>query len=96
MTDFSHINGAIVPERCDCRPGDLVGMKYRVDKVLGQGSFGVVYQVRDMDDKVWALKLLRLWDVPSTIRQPLISRFEMEYKTSCIRSRNLVHSVDSG
>lgn len=96
MMDSSFISGTVVPERCDCRPGDMVGMNYRVEKVLGQGSFGVVYQVKDRDDKVWALKLLRLWDVPSTIRQPLISRFEMEYKTSCIKSRNLVHSVDSG
>ena len=96
MMDFSHINDTIVPERCDCQPGDLIGVSYRVDKILGQGSFGVVYKVRDRNDEVWALKLLRLWDVPSTIRQPLISRFEMEYKTSCIKSRNLVHSVDSG
>jgi serine/threonine protein kinase len=96
MISSSSIGGAIVPERCDCRPGDLVGAKYYVEKELGQGSFGVVYKVKDIGGNVWALKLLRLWDVPSTIRQPLVSRFEMEYKTSCIRSRNLVHSVDSG
>lgn len=92
----SYISGSIIPERCDCRPGDVVGSKYYVEKELGQGSFGVVYKVKDASGKVWALKLLRLWDVPSTIRQPLVSRFEMEYRTSCIRSRNLVHSVDSG
>lgn len=91
-----HTGGAVIPERCDCRPGDLVGMKYIVEKVLGEGSFGVVYKVKDYGGNVWALKLLRLWDVPSTIRRPLMSRFEMEYKTSCIRSRNLVHSVDAG
>lgn len=92
----SYTNGVVIPERCDCRPGDLVGSKYHVEKDLGQGSFGVVYKVTDNEGGVWAMKLLRLWDVPSTIRQPLISRFEMEYKTSCIKSRNLVHSVDSG
>lgn len=88
--------GAVIPERCDCQPGDLVGGSYVVEKVLGEGSFGVVYKVKDHKGRVWALKLLRLWDVPSTIRQPLISRFDMEYKTSCIKSRNLVHSVDAG
>lgn len=93
---ISYTNGVVIPERCDCRPGDLVGAKYHVDKDLGQGSFGVVYKVTDNEGGVWAMKLLRLWDVPSTIRQPLVSRFEMEYKTSCIKSRNLVHSVDSG
>lgn len=96
MISASHTGMAVVPERCDCRSGDMVDGKYRVEKSLGQGSFGVVYKVTDNEGVVWAMKLLRLWDVPSTIRQPLISRFEMEYKTSCIKSRNLVHSVDSG
>ena len=73
----SYTNGVVIPERCDCRPGDLVGTKYHVEKDLGQGSFGVVYKVTDNEGGVWAMKLLRLWDVPSTIRQPLISRFEM-------------------
>lgn len=92
----THTGNVVIPERCDCRPGDMVGMKYRVESELGQGSFGVVYKVSDNSGKLWAMKLLRLWDVPSTIRQPLVSRFEMEYKTSCIASRNLVHSVDAG
>ena len=92
----SHIGAAVIPERCDCRPGEMVGGRYYVEKVLGEGSFGVVYKVKDGNGKMWAMKLLRLWDVPSSIRQPLISRFEMEYRTSCISSRNLVHSVDSG
>lgn len=96
MMNSLHMNGTVVPERCDCRPGDLVGANYHVIKELGQGSFGVVYSVQDPQGRLWAMKLLRLWDVPSTIRQPLISRFEMEYKTSCIKSRNLVHSVDFG
>ena len=57
----SQTNGGVpVPERCDCRPGDVVGYKYRVDKELGQGSFGVVYKVRDDRGGVWAMKLLRL------------------------------------
>ena len=96
MMNSGHTGGTVIPERCDCQPGDLVGGRYVVEKVLGEGSFGVVYKVKDQDGRPWALKLLRLWDVPSTIRQPLMSRFEMEYKTSCIRSRNLVHSMDAG
>ena len=96
MIHSSHIDGNIVPGRCDCKAGDIIAARYVVEKALGEGSFGVVYKVKDQSGKAWAMKLLRLWDVPSTIRQPLISRFEMEYKTSCIRSRNLVHSVDFG
>lgn len=96
MINSSHIGTTVIPERCDCHSGDIVGSGYIVDKMLGEGSFGVVYSVKDAAGRKWAMKLLRLWDVPSTIRQPLISRFEMEYKTSCIRSLNLVHSADYG
>ena len=96
MIYSSNIDNAVVPGRCDCKAGDIVASRYVVEKTLGEGSFGVVYKVNDSDGRPWALKLLRLWDVPSTIRQPLISRFEMEYKTSCIKSNNLVHSVDFG
>jgi len=86
----------VIPERYDCKVGDLIGGKYRVEKVLGEGSFGYVYKVADLQGTVWALKLLRLWEVPATIRQPLIERFDMEYRTGRISSRNLVHSADSG
>ena len=96
MVNSSHMGNMPVPERCVCKPGDNVAMRYVIEKTLGEGSFGVVYKVKDSAGRVWAMKLLRLWDVPSTIREPLISRFEMEYKTSCIKSRNLVHSMDSG
>ena len=96
MMNSSHIGNTVVPGRCDCKSGEVVASRYIVEKTLGEGSFGVVYKVKDYDGRCWALKLLRLWDVPSSIRQPLISRFEMEYKTSCIRSNNLVHSVDFG
>ena len=82
MMNSMQTGGTVIPERCDCQSGDLIGGSYVVEKVLGEGSFGVVYKVKDRDGRPWALKLLRLWDVPSTIRQPLISRFEMEYKTS--------------
>ena len=95
MTEFStaHIP---IPERSDCQYGDRINGLYTVEKVLGEGSFGVVYKVKDGTGQVWALKLLRLWEVPSSIRQPLIERFDMEYRTGRIQSRNLVHSVDSG
>ena len=85
-----------IPERYDCKVGDVIGGKYRVESILGQGSFGYVYKVADFSGQVWALKLLRLWEVPSSIRQPLIERFDMEYRTGRISSRNLVHSADSG
>ena len=92
----SHTNHLPIPERYDCQSGDWINNQYRVESVLGEGSFGVVYKVKDISGGVWALKLLRLWEFPSTIRQPLVERFDMEYRTGRIQSRNLVHSADTG
>ena len=92
----SDAHKTVVPMRYDCHPGDLIESRYRVESVLGNGSFGCVYKVVDMSKKCWALKLLRLWDVPSDIRQQLVERFEMEFKTGRIPNENLVHSVDYG
>lgn len=86
----------VVPSRIDCKLGDWINDQYRIQSVLGEGAFGKVYKVVDRKDAVWALKMLRLWEVPSDIRQPLIDRFDMEFKTGRITSKNLVHSYDYG
>lgn len=88
-----------VPLRTDYNPGDLISQRYLVEKSLGEGAFGQVLKVRDCqstDNKVYALKLLRLWDVPSDLRQPLIDRFKMEFETGQINSHYLVRSFDYG
>lgn len=85
-----------VPKRIDYKPGDMVNSKYRVEKSLGEGAFGHVYMVTDNYNNSYALKLLRLWDVPSDIREPLVERFEMEFKTGQIDSHYLVRSLDYG
>lgn len=85
-----------VPGRIDFKSGDLVDGKYKVEKSLGEGAFGQVYKVKDRYNDIYALKLLRLWDVPSDIREPLVERFEMEFKTGQIDSRYLVRSLDYG
>ena len=85
-----------VVERCGLNPGQRVGDRYMVEKVLGEGSFGKVYRVKDMDGTVYALKLLHLWDVTPDLRQPLMDRFEMEFKTGQIDCEYLVQSVDYG
>lgn len=84
-------------DRCDFKPGDLVDGKYSVKKSLGEGSFGAVYLVEDLlSHQPYALKLLRLWDVPSEIRQPLKDRFKMEFETGQIACENLVQSLGYG
>lgn len=85
-----------VVDRCDFRPGDRVDGQYIVRKSLGEGSFGVVYLVEDSYGGKYALKLLRLWEVPAEIRQPLMDRFEMEFKTGQIDCDNLVRSLAYG
>lgn len=85
-----------VVERCELNIGERVGNRYVVEKVLGEGSFGKVYCVKDTDGTIYALKLLHLWDVTPDIRQPLMERFEMEFKTGQIDCEYLVQSVDYG
>jgi serine/threonine protein kinase len=84
-------------ERCDFRAGDKIDHKYYVEKMLGEGAFGKVFKViLDRTRNVYALKLLKLWEVPSEIRQQLKDRFQMEFETGQIPSNYLVHSVDYG
>lgn len=85
-----------VPTRCDCKAGDWIEGRYVVASELGAGSFGQVFKVKDANGNTYALKLLRLWDVPAEIREPLIERFDMEIKTGQIPCPNLVHSIDTG
>lgn len=87
---------ATLIDRCDFKPGDVVDGKYRVTGELGEGSFGKVYKVVDQSARVYAMKLLRLWDVHPDIRDTLVARFKMEYDTGCIRCDNLVQAVDYG
>jgi serine/threonine protein kinase len=86
-----------VIERCDFRVGDKIDHKYRVEKILGEGSFGKVFKVINTEtQKVHALKLLKLWEIQSEIRDQLTDRFQMEFETGQIESNYLVHSIDYG
>lgn len=85
-----------VVDRCDFQPGQVINNQFVVRKSLGEGSFGVVYLVEDQRGNKHALKLLRLWEVPSDIRQPLMDRFEMEFHTGQIDCDNLVRSEAYG
>lgn len=91
------MNKTVIPKRIDYTEGQIVLSRYKIQKALGDGAFGQVYKVLELQtNQTYALKLLRLWDVPSEIRQPLIDRFDMEFKTGLIKSKYLVHSFDYG
>lgn len=86
---------SIVVQRCVFSPGDTIDHRYTVRRVLGEGAFGSVYAV-DCQGCHYALKLLRLWEVPTDVREPLMARFDMEFETGRIESRYLVHSYGHG
>lgn len=86
----------MIAQRCSFSIDDVIDSRYRVSKILGEGSFGKVYAVTDGRSGTYALKLLKLWEVPGDIRQPLIDRFDMEFETGRIDSQYLVHSLSHG
>lgn len=79
--------------RCNFGSGDRVKGLYRVEKLLGEGSFGMVYKVSDDMGKQYAMKILPLWKRASEERAELVQRFEMEFETGRINSPYLVHSL---
>lgn len=85
-----------IVNRCDFNPGDVIDSNYVVRNTLGHGSYGVVYLVTDNLGNEYALKLLKLWEVPAEIRTPMVARFDMEFETGQIRSKYLVHSYSHG
>ena len=85
-----------VPNRCRFSRGDKINDNYSVLKMLGEGTFGIVYKVVDREDKVFALKLLKLWEVHPAEREILVKRFDMEFATGQIPSNYLVHSYAYG
>lgn len=83
-------------ERCDFKVGERID-SYIVECKLGTGSFGDVYKVKGKSSEdIYALKVLKLWEVPSDIRQQLEARFEMEFQTGQINSPYLVKSLAKG
>lgn len=86
----------IVADRCDFSRGDVIDGIYSIEKTLGEGTFGVVYKVKDNAGNVFALKLLKLWTVPPEVCSGLKDRFVMEFETGQIKSNHLAHSFSYG
>jgi serine/threonine protein kinase len=77
------------------RAGTVVGGRYRVLALIGDGSMGAVYRVESLETReLLALKLLH----PDLGRHPeIIARFEREaIAASRINHPNVVHATDFG
>ncbi len=85
-----------VAERCEFRTGDTLDGKYRIERPLGEGSFGAVYKVSDAAGGPFAVKLLKLWTVTPDVCKNLRDRFVMEFETGRIKSDHLAHSYAYG
>ena len=84
-------------ERCEIRSGECIDHKYIVEKLLGEGTFGKVFKVKDRNNgSIYALKLFKFWEVPADQRKGMSSRFQMEYETGLIKSNYLIRSIESG
>src|SRR5436190_11879261 len=76
-------------------PGTLLGARYQVLKILGQGGMGAVYQARDQElDRIIALKVIR----PELASNPsILQRFKQELILSRhVTHKNVVRIFDLG
>lgn len=81
-------------DRAVLKTGDVIDRRYKICKILGEGSFGTVYKVDDLQlHQICALKILRLFDVSPDIRPDLCSRFLKEYETGRINCECLARSL---
>lgn len=89
-------NETDIPMNVSPIEGERIG-NYKILSLLGEGTFGTVYKVSAPDGKIFALKLLRLFDLyPITERQNVARRFDLEFDTAKIISPNLVESFTKG
>ncbi len=82
-------------DQAPVHPGDVIGAKYRVERVLGAGGMGVVLLAThlDLDQKV-AIKFL----LPEAAKDPeLVERFLREGRASVrLRGVHVVKTIDVG
>lgn len=76
--------------------GGCIDGQYTVLSILGRGTFGIVYLVRDAQGNQAALKMLKLWEIGLNQREGIRQRFRLEYETGQIPSPYLVHSLTMG
>jgi len=69
---------------------------YVVDSKLGAGGFGNVYKVKDENNNVLAIKILRLWEVTPIEEKLLKDRFKREFDVGLIESKYILKNLKHG
>lgn len=82
----------MIADHLDIQQDSYIDGRYRVARKVGSGSYGDVFKVAQGNGDTYALKLLRLWEVPSSTRDELVRKFRQEYETAQIESEYLVRS----
>ncbi len=86
-------HSSIAPNRDHLQPGDVLGSRYEIKNVLGEGGMGTVYKALDREvDHLVALKLIR----PEMAANPMIlARFKQELLTARqVTHRNVIRIYD--
>ncbi|HSQ67540.1 MAG TPA: protein kinase, partial [Polyangiaceae bacterium] len=87
--------GSLADSGLPIHPGDLLGGKYRLERLLGEGGMGVVFVALHvpLDERV-AIKVLH----PRRAFDPqIVTRFVREAKTGFkLRSEHVVRTLDVG
>ena len=85
-------SGAYVPEII-LNPGDVIGARYELLDMLGEGGMGAVFKAHDLEiDRFVALKVIR----PELARNPaILARFKQELQTAHqVTHKNVIRIYD--
>ncbi len=89
------VTPSIAASLTSLQPGTLLGSRYEILKLLGQGGMGAVYQAKDRElDRVVALKVIR----PELAGHPeILQRFKQELILARqVTHRNVIRIFDLG
>ena len=83
-------------QRCDFRMHDMIDGKFRVERVLNSTRTDQKFKVNDTSGNKYILKLLKLWEVDSKLRQKKLLSADNEIKGCQIKSNYLTNIVHTG
>ena len=89
---------AAVAARLALQPGDTLQLSsgtYQIRRCLGEGGFGIVYEVQGTGPP-HAFKVLKLWEIMPKDQRELADRFTREFHAGQIESPHIVRSIQYG